>query len=243
MYRQPRSGFTRIPYVQTCSVHAGGSETTGLICNLSLLGVYVHVEPIPDSGSQISLHFMLPDGEAPIEAGATVTWVNDSPPENGTALPTGCGLRFTGLAPEDLRRLSAMISAFEANPQSQYGRSKAPSDKVRIPFVAPCVLSSPAGLSKGNVCNLSTAGVYVAVDPIPEAGAMTIVGFRLPGMIDLFERAAVVAWRNPEGSGRVRVLPPGCGLRFANLSPSDRERLAELVDEYNGLLPATESER
>jgi hypothetical protein len=243
LYRQPRSGFTRIPYVQSCTVLLDGRTDTGLICNLSLLGVYLHLDPIPESGSKLSLHFMLPDGDVPIEAEATVTWVNDAPPDNATALPTGCGLRFTGLAPGDVRRLSAMISDFEADPQGQLGRSEPRTDKVRIPFVAPCVLSSPAGLSKGNVCNLSTSGVYVSVDPIPEVGATTIVAFRLPGLEDLFERAAVVAWRNVEGPGMVRALPPGCGLRFANLSHSDREHLADLVEEYNGMLPAGGGER
>ena len=34
MYRQPRSGFTRIPFVETCRVKQDGREWVGLLCNV-----------------------------------------------------------------------------------------------------------------------------------------------------------------------------------------------------------------
>ena len=89
-------------------------------------------------------------------------------------------------------------------------------------------------LARGSVCNLSAGGASLAADACPEVGRTAIVAFRLPGERELFERAAVVAWRNPEGPRRVRVLPPGCGLRFVNLSAADESRLDGLVDHYVG---------
>lgn len=239
MYRQPRSGFTRIPYVQSCRVTVGGEERAGLLCNISLLGVYLHLEPRPEVGTALEIEFALPDGDPPISARASVTWVNDVTPDRVEELPQGCGLRFTALAPEEVRRLSALVAKFVGSPHPLDGRPEARSEKVRIPFVAPCVLSSLDGPRRGSVCNLSRDGVYVSVDPVPATGTAVIVAFRLPGLSEAFERVAVVAWRNPEGPGRVHALPPGCGLRFAGLTEEDSTRLAALIDEYAGSLPAS----
>ncbi len=241
MYRQPRSGFTRIPFVETCRVKQDGREWVGLLCNVSVLGVYLHLEPLPRLGSAVTIEFPVPDGGADVAAEARVTWVNEAPPDSVEDLPQGCGLRFTALAPEDVRRLSALVAGFQAEPRPLPGRPEPRSDKVRIPFVAPCVVSGTAGPRRGNVCNLSRDGVYVGLDTIPGAGEAVIVAFRLPGQQEAFERIAVVAWRNPEGPGRVHALPPGCGLRFANLSVADRSQLAALVDTYVGALPAPEA--
>jgi Tfp pilus assembly protein PilZ len=237
VYRQPRSGFTRIPYVQACTLEVDGREREAMSCNLSLLGAYLHLEPPLEPGTRVSLRFPLPDGEGAVSAEAVVTWINPAPPASATALPAGCGVRFTGLSPADLRRLSALVASFQTEPRPQIARPEPEPEKVRIPFVAPCVVAGPGGPVRGSVCNLSANGVFVAVHPIPEEGAAVIVGFRLPGLDDLFERVAKVAWRNLDGPSRVRALPPGCGLRFANLSDSDRARLAALIHEYSGQLP------
>lgn len=239
MYRQPRSGFTRIPYVQTCRVTVDGEERSGLLCNISVLGVYLHLEPRPEIGTGLEIEFPLPDGGPPISARASVTWVNEAPPDRVEELPQGCGLRFTALAPEEVRRLSALVAKFVAAPLPLAGRSESRAEKVRIPFVAPCVLSGLDGPRRASVCNLSRDGIYVSVEPVPATGTAVIVAFRLPGMEEAFERVAVVAWRNPEGPGRVHALPPGCGLRFSGLTGEDSARLAALVDEYAGSLPAS----
>jgi len=236
VFRQPRSGFTRIPYVQSCRVELDGEERTGLVCNVSVLGCYLQVDPLPEVGREMTLAFQLLDDDRPIVAGAAVTWINDRQPERAESLPPGCGLRFTRLAPADLRRLSAMVSAFRQDPRPLISRIEPQIEKVRIPFVAPCVLAGREGPALGSVCNLSTEGVYVAIEPPPPAGDAVIVSFRLPGHQETFERAAIVAWVNVEGAHRVRALPPGCGLRFVNLSDSDAVALTDLVDRYSGLL-------
>jgi uncharacterized protein (TIGR02266 family) len=237
VYRQPRSGFTRIPYVQSCALEVDGRERDGVLCNLSLLGAYVHVDPPLEPGTRVAMRFLLPDGPLPVASQATVTWINHGTQGNAAALPAGCGLRFTGLGPDEVRRISALVASFQSEPRPQLARPEPQPEKVRIPFVAQCVVSSPRGLARGSVCNLSANGVYITLDPLPALGEAVIVAFRLPGGDDLFERAAVVAWLNPDGPGRVRALPPGCGLRFVNLSEPDRERLAKLIQEFLGQLP------
>lgn len=237
MYRQPRSGFTRIPYVQQCVVRVEEREIEALLCNLSLLGVFLHAEPELAPGTPVRLRFSLPDGEGAIDTAASVTWINRSEPSDSAGLPSGYGLRFTGLAAGEIRRIAALVGAFHSEPRPLLSRPEPQTEKLRIPFVAPCVVSSAGGIAKGNVCNLSAQGVYVNAEPIPATGDSVIVAFRLPGLGEAFERAAVVTWRNPEGPSRVRALPPGFGLRFANLSPSDRGVLHRLVAEFARLLP------
>ena len=237
MYRQPRSGFTRIPYVQSCALEVDGQRRDGMLCNLSLLGAYVHVDPPLEPGTRVGMRFLLPDGQLPVASEATVTWINHGAQGSATALPAGCGVRFTGLGPEEVRRISTLVANFQSEPRPQLARPEPQPDKVRIPFVTPCVVSGPRGLARGSVCNLSANGVFITADPVPELGEAVIVAFRLPGGEDLFERAAVVAWLNCDGPGRVRALPPGCGLRFANLSEPDRELLATLIHEFMGQLP------
>ena len=56
-----------------------------------------------------------------IEAAAVVTWVNEASPEGATDLPPGCGLRFLHVAPDDLRRIAAMIKAYVAAPLEHSG--------------------------------------------------------------------------------------------------------------------------
>lgn len=237
MYRRPHSGFVRVPFVQTCVVTVRGRQEQGMVCNLSMLGVYIHLENRPEEGEEIDLAFELPDGGGRFEASAVVTWVNDAPAESAAALPAGCGLRFSSVAPADLRRVAAIVAAFQHEPRPLWGVTQPSSGRVRIPFVASCAVSCSAGLIEGTVCNLSMLGVYVAVDPPPEPGESVVVAFRLPGIEGLFERSAVVAWQNLDRAQHLHALPAGCGLRFVELFAEDQLALAKLIDDYLAGLP------
>lgn len=238
MLRRPRSGFDRVPFVQVCDFAFADVRRRALLCNLSILGAYVHVEAPPPSGSELSLCFRLPDDGPEIQAGVTVTWVNDAPADSVTALPLGCGVRFQAVAPDDLRRIAAMIAGFLASPpeQLQVGVGPPPSGKVRIPFIASCVFAGEEGETRGSVCNLSTLGIYATLDRIPEVGERGRVRFPVPGLGGEFETDATVAWHNPDHPQRMQALPPGCGFRFENLSPIDEAVLTTLVGEYLGAL-------
>lgn len=234
MNRPVRSGFPRVPYIQGCTVGCADAEHAGMICNLSLLGAYVHIDPLPVLRDPVTLSFLLQDGEPPVRAVASVSWVHDTIAGTAPTLPTGFGVRFVELAPAEIRRLAALVAGFPNGVGTRFGLSQPYSGQIRIPFVAPCVLAADQLLARGSVCNLSAGGVYFAADSCPEVGRTAIVAFRLPGERELFERAVAVAWRNPEGPRRVRVLPPGCGLHFLNLSGEDTGRLDHLVESYVG---------
>jgi uncharacterized protein (TIGR02266 family) len=112
MTRSP-SGRRRIPYVRRCEVQEnGGSALSGLICNLSALGAYVALEPIPPSGATVMLSFRLPRNVRPVRVESQVTWENPHQDNPIHGLPPGCGLRFLSLSPEDRRRIDGLIDDY-----------------------------------------------------------------------------------------------------------------------------------
>lgn len=237
MYRPSRTGFPRVPFVQSCTLEIDGVETSGMMCNLSVLGTFVDVEPLPAPKRDGTLRFLLPDDGPPVSTGIRVAWVNEDLQPSPQALPRGCGLRFVSLAAEEVRRISAVVEAFESNPNPGAAEGE-PGRTTRVPFVAQCALAGSFGVLRGRVCNVSSNGIYVAAEPVPEEGTKLIAAFPLPGIEGLFERVGVVAWRNVEGADRMRALPVGCGVRFANLSPEDEKLLQDLVDAYLAGLPS-----
>ncbi len=234
MHRQPHSGFNRVPFVQSCAVTWDGLETTCLVCNISILGVYLHLEAPVERHREVTLRFRLADDGPEIEAAAVVTWVNEMPAESATGLPPGCGLRFLRVAPEDLRRIAALIAAYLAAPQAQaaVGVGQPFTGRVRIPFITACVLTGRFGRRQGSLCNLSVLGVYVALEDMPALGARGRISFLLPGADAEFSADVRVCWQNPAFPVRAHALPPGCGLCFENLGEGEVELLARVVREY-----------
>jgi Tfp pilus assembly protein PilZ len=234
LLRRQQSGFDRVPFVQICDFEGGGARRRVLLCNLSVLGAYVHLENPPETGSEVTLSFRLPDDGTLVLAEAQVTWVNDSPAESVTAMPVGCGVRFTSVAPDDVRRIALLVRTFLAAPEgeTQLGVGVPRSGVVRIPFIAACAFQGEEGESSGSVCNLSVLGVYAALDRIPEVGERGRVVFPIPGSAKPFVAEVAVAWHNPEFARRMQALPPGCGLRFEGLPAAERSRLSAVVEAY-----------
>jgi hypothetical protein len=224
---EPDHRFARVPYVAPCRLRAGEEVRTARICNLSALGLYVQIEPVPSG--EIELAFQLPDGGPPVEAGATVTWVNAAAPDDADALPPGCGLRFVAMAPGDRLRLRRAVRDFQARSGPADDPAQQRSDHVRVPWVSPCILAGAFGFARGTTCNLSTLGVFVAVEPVPGLGETVAVSLALPRRRLPFVSDAVVTWQNFEPPDHPRALPTGCGLRFEGLPADDRLLLAGLV--------------
>jgi hypothetical protein len=112
------------------------------------------------------------------------------------------------------------------------------SGHLRIPFVQRCVLQGMQGTRDALICDLSAAGLYVAIDPVPEVETLFRLALQLPGD-DPLDADATVAWRNVGPNPRIPELPVGCGLRFIDLSTRDRERIEGLVKAYTATLPPT----
>ena len=109
---QPFSGAKRVPYVQPCRLSAGDTETEGTIRNISVLGIYLDVDPIPMVGERLRLRFELPDAAKAVDAEVEVAWRNTSTRHKVPALPPGCGLRFLALGDRDRDRIQAMVQSF-----------------------------------------------------------------------------------------------------------------------------------
>lgn len=238
MYRQPRSGFNRVPFVQSCTVTWDGVETGCLVCNISLLGVYLHLEAPLERRREVTLRFRLADEGPEVEAAAVVTWVNEAPPEGATGLPPGCGLRFLRVAPDDLRRIAALVATYVAAPQEHAGAGVGQpfTGRVRIPLITACTLTGRFGSRKGSLCNLSMLGVFMALEDMPAMGARGRVAFRLPGIAEEFRADVRVSWQNPAFPVRAQALPPGCGLCFENLETEQVELLRAVVSDYQRAL-------
>jgi Tfp pilus assembly protein PilZ len=109
----PESGAVRVPYIQRCRTVVGGTERSAVLCNLSVLGVYVTLDdPLPCVGERVEVAFRLPGDESPLKARCTVVWLNAKDPRKVDGLAPGCGLRFDLLSLEDRARVEQIVSEY-----------------------------------------------------------------------------------------------------------------------------------
>jgi hypothetical protein len=233
--------FARIPYVRRCLVQrAGGRRTEAVLCNLSVLGVYVTFlralpEMMPESGETVAVTFVLPDDSTPVQAEAVVTWQNLEERRDVEGLPSGCGLRFTALPPDDHTRIAELVQDYCQSAQPRIAVPPPHTGLIRIPYVQPCLLVGADGTWEGVVCNLSLAGAYVTVDPIPPKAERLRLLFKTPGHELPLQIDTEVVWENADEPRRAEGLPPGCGIRFVELTLDARERIEDLVLEYESI--------
>jgi hypothetical protein len=233
MLNQPHSGFHRIPYAQRCRVTRGGVGTEAHLCNVSVLGVYLTLDPIPAVGEKLHVSFTLPGGGDPVEASGPVTWQNlDEDADRVQMLPPGCGISFEDLKPADRERIERLVVEHRAGLPLGIGAAPPRSGFVRVPYLQRCQIMVGGRPRVAIVCNVSALGAYVALDELPEMGALVTVSFMLPRDARRFVSAAVVAWRNPGEDPKVDRIPPGVGLRFIDLLSEERARVEKLVLQY-----------
>jgi len=232
MLNQPRTGFTRIPYAQRCRLTRGGTSADGVLCNVSVLGIYVTIDPLPPVGETLEVSFTLPGGGEPITAPGVVTWQNPEEPGLAKMLPPGCGIRFESLRPQDRERIERLVSEYKGALPMGVGAAQPFTGFVRVPYLRRCQIMVESRPLLGVVCNVSAVGLYAALDEIPEEGERVEVSFMLPRESRRFLATAEVVWRNPLDALRLDRMPPGCGLRFVSLPAADRARIERLVLEY-----------
>ncbi|HXB55990.1 MAG TPA: PilZ domain-containing protein [Vicinamibacteria bacterium] len=109
MTHQPYSAMWRVPLQAGCRLEGGGSAAAGALCNLSLGGAYVAVNPVPRVGENVLLSFALPGKAGPIAVEAVVCWDNSG--RQAPGLPSGCGLEFLAPAWADRSRIEAAVRA------------------------------------------------------------------------------------------------------------------------------------
>jgi Tfp pilus assembly protein PilZ len=106
---QPYSAMWRVPLQERCRLEGAGLAAAGALCNLSLGGAYVAVNPVPRVGANVLLSFALPGKAGPIAVEAVVCWDNSG--RQAPGLPSGCGLEFLAPAWADRSRIEATVRA------------------------------------------------------------------------------------------------------------------------------------
>jgi len=200
------SGFTRVPYVQPCRLVGFSGVFEGTLRNISVVGVYVAVEPVLGFGDAVRISFALPGGGPAVEAGAQVTWQNPEQSRKKTALPAGCGLRFTAIAPGDRERIEALVKGdFHFAPGGASTESK------------PVAL--PAGVSIGSV----NAKGMTLVSPKPVLEGCIVEFDLLLGFRPLLAIARVLDCRM-EGPARYAIE-----VSFLAMAQLDKDSLVDFL--------------
>lgn len=118
-------------------------------------------------------------------------------------------------------------------PQDTDAAPRRSSGLLRVPFIRRCDLARPDGSSfSAFIVNINVLGAYVARDEQPPLGEPLACRFRMPGNEREIALGAVVAWVNPRQQHPVHSLPPGFGLKFLELTPADRRRIEDFVEDY-----------
>ena len=99
----------------------------------------------------------------------------------------------------------------------------------RIACIEPCLIAGEPKL-RATTWNVSTRGVFLVVDPVPEPGTHLRISFSLPNESEPIGAEVKVVWQNPaspvKGNGsRVLHVPPGCGLEFVDIEAADLARI------------------
>ena len=111
---QPYTGFIRVPFEPPCRLVGEKGTREGRLCNISVKGLYVTVEPIPEVGERYDVHFYLPNDEKPVQTQVVVAWRNTERDRKVLRLPLGCGLHFLKLSAYDFERIGDFVNTSSA---------------------------------------------------------------------------------------------------------------------------------
>jgi hypothetical protein len=109
-FRQPRSGIRRVPLLRRCRLRGTGLDASGILCNISVDGAYLAVEPVPRTGDPVELSFQLAWREDSIRVRAVVSWDNSDC--KATGLPAGCGVRFLASTSADRNAIKQVVRSY-----------------------------------------------------------------------------------------------------------------------------------
>jgi Tfp pilus assembly protein PilZ len=102
----------RIPFVRRCVLRLGGAEHEAMLLDLSLRGVYVATDTLPEVGAELDVCFTVPGNVRELELNGTVAWVQREQTHPVHGLPRGYGIRFSKLRIEDVRSIARAIQEY-----------------------------------------------------------------------------------------------------------------------------------
>lgn len=122
-------------------------------------------------------------------------------------------------------------------PALSSAREPAPPESVlgqlRIPFVRRAALVSAEAAEDVFLIDIGLAGVFVERAESMKVGDAVEIRFPWPGSEVPFSARCRVAWWHPSGAPlSSKSLPPGAGLQFVEMSPTDRDRLRDFLVDY-----------
>lgn len=88
---------------------------------------------------------------------------------------------------------------------------------------------------KGVSSDVSSGGLFVTADTIPEHGAKFPLAFKLPNFDDPIRVVARVAWSRAE-AGELPDEPRGFGIEFIKITPQSQEVVNEFIELSEALL-------
>ena len=104
---------------------------------------------------------------------------------------------------------------------------------LRVPFIRRCALDFGDGqAASAFLVNINVLGAYVTKDNLPPLGQRVTCRFAVPGNDIEVTVEAVVAWVSARQQHPVHSLPPGFGIKFRDLSPENRRRIEQLIENY-----------
>jgi Tfp pilus assembly protein PilZ len=107
----------RIPFVRRCSIEGRSGNRTALLLDLSLRGVYVATDELPDAGEELRVMFRVPGNMQTLSIPGLVAWVQSEKTHPVHGLPRGFGVRFTKLEVEQVRLIARAIQSYcQSNP-------------------------------------------------------------------------------------------------------------------------------
>lgn len=113
------------------------------------------------------------------------------------------------------------------------GDARRTQSSQRVALVRKCQLTLEDGrASTAFLVNLSVVGAYLALDDAPPLGTRLSCRFSFPGNSREVQADGVVVWLNPRQQHPVHSLPPGIGLRFEQISETDRSRIETFVKDH-----------
>lgn len=103
--------------MRRCSIEGRSGESAALLLDLSLRGVYVAMEDLPDTGEELRVSFQVPGNMQTLSIPGLVAWVQSEKTHPVHGLPRGFGVRFTKLEVEQVRLIARAIQAYcQSNP-------------------------------------------------------------------------------------------------------------------------------
>ena len=95
--RQVRRAHTEIP----CIVRIDGDGYTCRVLNISVVGMYIEIDLLPEPGRQLEVDLAVPPSIFPVQIDVVVKWTSEMVERE---IPRGIGVEFTDL-PDDIREL------------------------------------------------------------------------------------------------------------------------------------------